>query len=84
MEEDDDSHSEGGCRVLEVTKGKKHEPKNTRWWNENVQKTIDEKKKCYKHLHHRGSDENMQKYKEARRNTKKAVSEARCQTYTEL
>jgi hypothetical protein len=30
------------------------------------------------------SDKNIQKYKEARRNTKKAVREARGQTYTEL
>jgi hypothetical protein len=30
------------------------------------------------------SDENIQKYKKARRNAKKAVSEARGQVYTEL
>jgi hypothetical protein len=41
-------------------------------------------KECYKRLHHNKSDENIQKYKEARRNANKAVSEARGQTYTEL
>jgi hypothetical protein len=30
------------------------------------------------------SDENIQKYKKVRRNAKKAMSEARDQTYTEL
>jgi hypothetical protein len=35
-------------------------------------------------LHHNRSDENIQKYKEARRNTKKAVSEAKGQAYAEL
>jgi hypothetical protein len=34
--------------------------------------------------HHNGSDENIQKYKEARRNAKKVVSEVMGQTYAEL
>jgi hypothetical protein len=42
------------------------------------------KKECYKRLHHNRSDENIQKYKEASRNTKKAVREVRGQAYTEL
>jgi hypothetical protein len=42
------------------------------------------KKKCYKRLHHNRSNENIQKYKEARRNAKKVVSEAKSQAYTEL
>ena len=70
--------------VFGVTKGNKREPKNIWWWNDNVQKAINEKKKCYKHLHHNKSDENIQKYKETRRNAKKVVSEARDQAYTEL
>jgi hypothetical protein len=63
---------------------KKSEPKDTWWWNDEVQKTINEKKECYIRLHHNKSDKNIQKYKEARRNAKKAVSEARGQAYTEL
>jgi hypothetical protein len=47
-------------------------------------KTINEKKKCYKRLHHNRSNENIQKYKEARRNAKKVMSEAKSQAYTEL
>jgi hypothetical protein len=38
----------------------------------------------YKRLHHNRSDENIQKYKETRRNAKKTMSEARGQAYTEL
>jgi hypothetical protein len=49
-----------------------------------VQKAINEKKECYKRLHHNKSDENIHKYKEARRNAKKVVSEPRGQVYTEL
>jgi hypothetical protein len=70
--------------VFGVTRENKHEPKDTWWWNDEVQKAINEKKECYKRLHHNKSDENIQKYKEARRNAKKAVSEARGQAYTEL
>jgi hypothetical protein len=70
--------------VLVVTRGNKHEPKDTWWWNDDVQKTISEKKECYKRLHHNRSDENIQKYKEIRRNTKKTVSEVRVQAYAEL
>jgi hypothetical protein len=57
--------------VFGVTKRNKHEPKDTSWWNDDVQKAISEKKECYKRLHHNRSDENIQKYKEARRNVKK-------------
>jgi hypothetical protein len=70
--------------VFGVTRGNTREPKDTWWWNDEVQKTINEKKECYKRLQHNKSDENIQKYKEARRNAKKAVSEARGPTYTEL
>jgi hypothetical protein len=54
------------------------------WWNDDVQKAINEKKESYKRLHHNRSDKNIQKYKKARRNAKKSVSEARGQAYTEL
>jgi len=30
--------------VFEVTRGNKREPKDTWWWNDDVQKTINEKK----------------------------------------
>jgi hypothetical protein len=46
--------------VFGVTRGNKHEPKDTWWWNDEVQKAINEKKKYYKYLHHNKSDENIQ------------------------
>jgi hypothetical protein len=70
--------------VFGLTRGNKREPKDTWWWNDDVQNVINEKKECYKRLHHNMGDENIQKYKKARRNAKKAVSEARGQAYTEL
>jgi hypothetical protein len=70
--------------VFGVTRENKRESKDTWWWNDDVQKTINEKKECYKRLHHNRSDKNIQKYKEARRNAKQSVSEARGQAYTEL
>jgi hypothetical protein len=71
-------------KVFGVSRENKREPKNTWLWNKNVQKTINEKKERYKCLHHHKSDENIQKYKEVRRNTKKIMSETRVQTYAKL
>jgi hypothetical protein len=61
-------------KVFGVIRGNKRAPKDTWLWNDDVQKAINEKKECYKRLHH----------KEARRNAKKAVGEAKCRAYTEL
>jgi hypothetical protein len=47
-------------------------------------KRLSVRKKYFKHLHHNMSDKNIQKYKKARRNAKKVMSEARGQTYAEL
>jgi hypothetical protein len=45
--------------VFGVTRGNKCKPKDTWWWNDDVQNAINEKKKCYKRLHHNKSDENI-------------------------
>jgi hypothetical protein len=45
--------------VFGVTRENKCEPKNTWWWNDDVQKAINEKKYCYKRLQHNRSDENL-------------------------
>jgi hypothetical protein len=70
--------------VFGATRGNKREPKDTWWWNDDIQKAINEKEECYKCLHHNRGDKNIQKYKETRRNTKKTVTEARGQAYTDL
>jgi hypothetical protein len=53
-------------------------------FNDCIYLSINDNKECYKRLHHNKSDENIQKYKETRRNANKVVSEARDQAYTEL
>ena len=70
--------------VLGVTRVTRCEPKDTWWWNEEVQKAIEEKKTCYKHMHHDRSNNNVQKYKAAKKKAKKAVSEARGKAYEEI
>jgi hypothetical protein len=47
-------------------------------------KRMSMRKKCFKRLHHNMSNKNIQKYKKAKRNAKKVVSEAMSQTYAEL
>jgi cyclopropane fatty-acyl-phospholipid synthase-like methyltransferase len=42
------------------------------------------RKKCYKCLYHHRSDENIQNYKNSRRNTKKPMNEAKGQAYVEM
>ena len=69
--------------VLGVAKGKKKEPKDTWWWNEEVQKAIKEKE-CHKTWYQDRSTSNMEKYKEAKKNAKRAVSGARGKAYDEL
>ena len=70
--------------VFEITKENKREPKDSWWWSSDVQKVIKEKKKCYKCLHHHRSEDNMQKYKVAKKNGKRAVSKARGRAYEYL
>lgn len=45
-----------------------------------MQKVIKEKE-CYKYLHHHRSEDNMQKYKVAKKNAKRTMSEARGRAY---
>jgi hypothetical protein len=67
-----------------VTKGVKRETKETWWWNEKVQKTIKEKKECFRRMHLDRSVDNVERYKVAKKTAKRAVSEARDQIYDGL
>jgi hypothetical protein len=60
-----------------ATKGSKRETKETWWWNEKVQKAIMEKKECFKHMLLDRSVDNVERYKVAKKTTKRAMSEAR-------
>jgi hypothetical protein len=46
-----------------VTKRGKRETKETWWWNENVQKAINEKKNCFRLMHLDRSVDNVEWYK---------------------
>jgi hypothetical protein len=59
-----------------VAKQGKREAKETWWWDENVQKTIKEKKECFRHMHLHRSVDNLEQYKLAKKTAKQAVSEA--------
>jgi hypothetical protein len=67
-----------------VTKGGKREAKETWRWNEKVQKTIKEKKECFRRMHLDRSADNVEQYKVVKKTAKRAVSEARGQMYDGL
>ena len=47
--------------VCGVTKRSGGDAKDTWWWNEEVQRTIKEKKECYRRLYHDRSMDNIEK-----------------------
>jgi hypothetical protein len=67
-----------------VTKGGKHETKETWWWNEKMQNAIKEKKECFRCMHLDRSVDNIKWYKVAKKTAKRVVSEARGQMYDGL
>ncbi|KAL5157078.1 Outer envelope protein 64, mitochondrial [Glycine soja] len=58
--------------------------KESWWWNENVQSKVRVKKECFKEWSRCKNSETWDKYKIARNETKKAVSEARAQAFDGL
>jgi hypothetical protein len=71
-------------KEFRVTKGGKHETKETWWWNEKVQTAMKEKKDCFRHMHLDRSVDNVERYKVAKKTTKRAVSKVRGQIYDGL
>jgi hypothetical protein len=67
-----------------VTKGGKHETKETLWWNEKMQNAIKEKKECFRRMHLDRSVDNVERYKVAKKIAKRTVSEVRGQMYDGL
>jgi len=70
--------------VLGETNGRAPNLKESWWWNEEVQLKIRNKKTCYKAVYQCSSEENLKNYKEAKNVAKRAVSEARSNTYENL
>ena len=69
---------------LGVSKGMVPSSKDTSWWNEEVKRTIKNKRMCYKNLGKNRDEVSFENYKLAKRETKKAVKEARAKVYQDI
>ncbi|KAK3550692.1 hypothetical protein QTP70_002392 [Hemibagrus guttatus] len=74
---------ETGRKVLGVSSGRRKEDKETWWWNEEVQDSIQRKRLAKKWDMDR-TEENRQEYKELQRRVKRDVSKAKQKAYEEL
>ncbi|KAK3526888.1 hypothetical protein QTP86_003606 [Hemibagrus guttatus] len=75
---------ETGRKVLGVSSGRRKEDKETWWWNEEVQDSIQRKRLAKKKLDMDRTEENRQEYKELQRRVKREVSKAKQKAYDEL
>ncbi|KAK3555452.1 hypothetical protein QTP86_016099 [Hemibagrus guttatus] len=75
---------ETGRKVLGVSSGRRKEDKETWWWNEEVQDSIQRKRLAKKKWDMDKSEENRQEYKELQRRVKREVSKAKQKAYDEL
>ncbi|KAK3517462.1 hypothetical protein QTP70_012393 [Hemibagrus guttatus] len=75
---------ETGRKVLGVSSGRRKEDKETWWWNEAVQDSIQRKRLAKKKWDMDRTEENRQEYKELQRRVKREVSKAKQKAYDEL
>ncbi|KAK3556309.1 hypothetical protein QTP70_007129 [Hemibagrus guttatus] len=75
---------ETGRKVLGVSSGRRKEDKETWWWNEEVQDSIQRKRLAKKKWDMDRTEENRQEYKELQRRVKIEVSKAKQKAYDEL
>ncbi|KAK3522813.1 hypothetical protein QTP86_002563, partial [Hemibagrus guttatus] len=75
---------ETGRKVLGVSSGRRKEDKETWWWNEEVQDSIQRKRLAKKKWGMDRTEENRQEYKELQRRVKREVSKAKQKAYEEL
>ncbi|KAK3537491.1 hypothetical protein QTP70_012118 [Hemibagrus guttatus] len=75
---------ETGRKVLGVSSGRRKEDKETCWWNEEVQDSIQRKRLAKKKWHMDRTEENRQEYKELQHRVKREVSKAKQKAYDEL
>ncbi|KAK3574890.1 hypothetical protein QTP86_018354 [Hemibagrus guttatus] len=75
---------ETGRKVLGVSSGRRKEDKETWWWNEEVQDSIQRKRLATKKWDMDRTEENRQEYKESQRRVKREVSKAKQKAYDEL
>ncbi|KAK3548418.1 hypothetical protein QTP70_012839 [Hemibagrus guttatus] len=75
---------ETGRKVLGVSSGRRKEDKETWWWNEEVQDSIQRKRLAKKKWDMDRTEENRLEYKELQRRVKREGSKAKQKTYEEL
>ncbi|KAK3559723.1 hypothetical protein QTP86_017700, partial [Hemibagrus guttatus] len=75
---------ETGRKVLGVSSGSRKEDKETWWWNEEVQDSIQRKRLAKKKWDMDRAEGNRQEYKELQRRVKREVSKAKQKAYDEL
>ncbi|KAK3557018.1 hypothetical protein QTP70_022905 [Hemibagrus guttatus] len=75
---------ETGRKVLGVSPGRRKEDKETWWWNEEVQDSVQRKRLAKKKWDMDRTEENRQEYKELQRRVKREVSKAKQKAYDEL
>ncbi|KAK3567105.1 hypothetical protein QTP86_009809 [Hemibagrus guttatus] len=75
---------ETGRKVLGVSSGRRKEDKETWWWNEELQDSIQRKRLAKKKWDMDRTEENRQEYKELQRRVKRGVSKAKQKAYEEL
>ncbi|KAK3534149.1 hypothetical protein QTP86_002297 [Hemibagrus guttatus] len=75
---------ETGRKVLGVSSGRRKEDKETWWWNEEVQDSIQRKRLAKKKWDMDRTEENRQEYKELQCRVKIEVSKAKQKAYDEL
>ncbi|KAK3507183.1 hypothetical protein QTP70_009514 [Hemibagrus guttatus] len=75
---------ETGRKVLGVSSGRRKEDKETWWWNEEVQDSIQRQRLAKKKWDMDRTEENRQEYKELQRRVKREVSKAKQKAYDEL
>ncbi|KAK3523086.1 hypothetical protein QTP86_013134 [Hemibagrus guttatus] len=75
---------ETGRKVLGVSSGRRKEDKETWWWNEEVQDSVQRNRLAKKKWDMDRTEENRQEYKELQRRVKREVSKAKQKAYDEL
>ncbi|KAK3510676.1 hypothetical protein QTP70_013013 [Hemibagrus guttatus] len=75
---------ETGRKVLGMSSGRRKEDKETWWWNEEVQDSVQRKRLAKMKWDMDRTEENRQEYKELQRRVKREVSMAKQKAYDEL
>ncbi|KAK3570234.1 hypothetical protein QTP86_017146 [Hemibagrus guttatus] len=75
---------ETGRKVLGVSSGRRKEDKETWWWNEEVQDSIQRKRLAKKKWDMDRTEENRKEYKELQRRVQREVSKAKQKAYDKL